>query len=174
MLQVSRAFTFKQQCRRSDETLRSLFTQKQIIDEDETINDVEQLISGQELSVGNYNDDEGNQIVLSSNEAMHSIPSQIATSSFSEQNVPSDYTTAIDTTVVESSIIETQLNITSIEDNTKQIVSTKFREYFEEIKLKDVPLADSETDCIRDAFGKIQNSFQSKIFLIIFEFSTDR
>lgn len=183
VLQISRAFTFKQQCRRSDQALRGFLNQlqecqssnqKENEPEIANVNDVQQLMNGSELPTNDCSE-QTNSIQIDSNDTtenvdlvvVHSLPADIETTSFdghaAHDATSNDYSSIVATMVdqnniqVENLIVEdkTQVNVDQI-DKTKQELSTKLREYFDDIKLEAVPLNANQipAECIRDAFSK--------------------
>lgn len=174
VLQVSRAFTFKQQCRRSDQTLRAF------------LNDVGQL------TISGNNDIEDDTIILDTNNVIQSKAENISAFVASVDKVddhsfshPSDgsETDNLDSELVldelsaeiETSSFEEEIELTSLPSETqfspvkdivhlndvqemkKENLPSKFGDYFNEIKL-DVVQVVSLAD---EAFGMVSFSIVS-------------
>lgn len=146
VLQVSRAFTFKQQCRRSDQMLRSCLVEFEQFD----VPDTEDLVteeSHDEQTISKHI--QTNSTLLSTNIILPSTNiSEIATSTTSIS--AEDLNDSVDSNI----LVDDERK----DERTADITVTKFEEYFEDIQLdvaNDISLNDSEihTDAIEEPLG---------------------
>lgn len=162
VLQVSRAFTFKQQCQRSDQTLRSYLGEIDKIDEDsivDVIDDHKNLIKVEKTVTNHLRENQQFSAIddtstdhLESQLDLDSLPTEIESNSFEEDieltNLPSsvavdDIHQHLDAHVLNS---DNEL-ITAVEKGDKSVASSKYGDYFDEIKLdvaNVVSLSDNE------------------------------
>lgn len=148
VLQVSRAFTFKQQCRRSDQNLRSFLVEieklsasdndnRNEIDVSDATNEQECLNSEALSSKESINDNN-----LKSEIVLKTLPTHIDSNRFSGHNIDSNLS-------IQSHLIETENNNEHIQLHTdehliqheivhsddKEVSDSKLSEYLDDIKL---------------------------------------
>lgn len=175
VLMVSRAFTFKQQCQRSDQTLRSYLGEIDKIESDSTaeaIDNPENATKVEKTSANNLKENEQFSEIddtsidhLDNHLDLDSLPGEIESNSFEEEielsNLPSsvadeDIQQHLDANVLSS---DNELTTTIVTDGDKTMQPSKYGNYFDEIKLdvrNVVPLTDNELpeQSVVETFGK--------------------
>lgn len=160
VLQVSRAFTFKQQCQRSDQTLRSYLGQ---IDSENAgfqanyksieansiadVNDMQRnVVKVEKTVITNQFDaiDDTSTDHLNSQLDLDSLPAEIESDSFEEDIELSNLPDSVADDDIQQHLDACNLNSTK---NEKSTSPSKYGDYFDEIKLdvsNVVPLTDNE------------------------------
>lgn len=167
---MSRAFTFKQQCQRSDQTLRTFFGQIQIGKNDSENNEFRENFKNTESdSTGDVIDNPKCATdQLDSQLDLDSLPAEIESDSFEEDIELSNLTSSLDDDDIERHLNDNDLN--SDNELTTAVVAkecttvspSKCDDYFDEIKL-DVGNVVSLTDnqlpdqSIDGTFGEYNN-----------------
>lgn len=145
VLQVSRAFTFKQQCRRSDQTLKSFLVEleklnvsddiRNEVDDSEATNKQEHLDSGTP-SNETISDNLKSEIVL------ETLSTHVSSTQFSEQIIDSNL--SIQPHIIEAANDNEQINLNADEhlipheiqhSDDKDVTDEKLNEYLDDIKL---------------------------------------
>lgn len=187
VLQVSRAFTFKQQCQRSDQSLRSFLGQVGKSNESDNNNsggtfksiepdDIEQSISENKNDVIAVADqikehlftqtDDTDTEHLDSELILDALPSELESSSFEEEIELSSLPSPVASEDMPQHLDVDVLNAELDEESTK-VKKSKFGDYFDELKLDVahvVSLADDELpdQSIEGTFGNCTLSILSK------------
>lgn len=192
VLQVSRAFTFKQQCQRSNQTLKSYVGQlnkhneadnnniqnvyrheelenveqrvidEHVIDENVVTNNIEDSTF---MSTDNTTTDD-----LDSELVLDSLPPEIESGSFEEEIELSNLASTKCENIEHD--LDTEVLIESHDDNQSEVnkETMKFGDYFDEIKLNiahAVSLTNSEIQdqSIEETFGKSSDIFLKFLFI---------
>lgn len=145
VLQVSRAFTFKQQCQRSDQSLRSFIGQVDKSNESDNNNvgdtfksiepdDIEQSISGNKNDENAINDHLDAEH-LDSELVLDALPSEIESSSFEEEIELSSLPSPVASEDMQQHLDVDVLNDELEDESTKVKKETSINDYFDELKL---------------------------------------
>lgn len=182
VLQVSRAFTFKQQCQRSDQSLKSLLGKLPPISDNNKIKDEStdfRVNSDPKLKIEGANrqvvaleeeikehsfrihTDESGRDNLDTELVLNDLPSEIETSPFEEEielsSLPSETEfSPVATENIQQHLATDEILLNNAQDLKKETIVQKFGDYFDEIKLdvaQVVPLSDEN-------FGKFILSIQ--------------
>lgn len=158
VLQVSRAFTFKQQCQRSDQTLKSYLGQNSKLDETDNNNmqgtfkcdsskDVEQIMNERVIDENDLTDQSSKEHHfascndngidhLNSELVLDSLPSEIGSNSFEEEielsNLPSPVASEDIEQHLDADVLNDELDDDEVKVNKD---SSKFGDYFDDLKL---------------------------------------
>lgn len=178
VLQVSRAFTFKQQCRRSDQTLRSFLVEleklnasddiRNEVDDSEAINKQEHLNSETPPSNESISDNLNTEIVL------ETLSTHVNSNQFSEQIIDSNLPIPH---IIEAANDNEQIQLNADEHliqheiqhtDDKDVSDAKLNEYLDDIKLDVAEVVslegtEIEADSIESTFDDIPSQDDDSI-----------
>lgn len=170
VLQVSRAFTFKQQCQRSDQTLRSFLGQVSVKTDSENNNFRDNFKSaGTDSGIANVKveksvtnhlseceqfddiDDTATDHLDDDQLDLDSLPAEIETNSFEEDielsNLPSSVADDEIQQHIDEGVLSCDNELTTVVVKvSKSASSSKYGDYFDEIKLNDTDMPDQSID----------------------------
>ena len=158
VLQVSRAFTFKQQCQRSDQSLKSLLGKlppisdnseikddsTNLIDNQSKIEDANMQVVALEEEIGEQSfqiqSDESGRDNLDTELVLDVLPSEIETSPFEEEielsSLPSETEfSPVATENIQQHLAADDILLNNAQETKKENIAQKFGDYFDEIKL---------------------------------------
>lgn len=169
VLQVSRAFTFKQQCQRSDQTLRSYLVQ---IPETDTENNnfrddfkdtgADSGIVNVKVEKTASNHDETGADHLESQLDLDSLPTEIESNSFEEDIELSNLPGSVADDEIQQHLDGTVLSVdneltTVVVKGEKSTSPTKYGDYFDQIKLSVGNADEIQDQSIDGTFGECEN-----------------
>lgn len=156
VLQVSRAFTFKQQCQRSDQSLKSLLGKLPPISDNGEINlevnsdkqskiedaNMQIVALGEEIKEHSFQiqSDESGRGNLDTELVLDVLPSEIQTSPFEEEielsSLPSETEfSPVATENIQKHLATNDILLNNAQETKKENIAQKFGDYFDEIKL---------------------------------------